>query len=150
MGPRISPSPRIGTSLSIFTARRPCSLVGPPGWPHHTTTTRISVLRLIHSTRRNWRRRSSDHTAPAALSLHMAAGPIPDTTPSSPISTLPQPFLACRSSRCTTSPMYTTTPCHSNSNSNNRNTSNNRHRVWQNTTACLLYLVAHSSLRAQC
>jgi hypothetical protein len=166
MGPRISPSPRIGTSLSIITARKPCRLVRPPRWPHHTATTRISVLRLIHSTRRNWGKRSSDHTAPAALSLHtapsvlslhtapavlslhMAAGPTPDTRPSSPIRTFPQPLLACRSSRCTTSPIYTTTPCHSNSSSSSKSII--RHRVWKNTTACLSYSVAHSRLRAQC
>ena len=149
MGPRISPSPRIGTSPSIITARKPCSLVGRPRWPHHTTTMRISVLRLIHSTRRIWRKRSSDHTAPAAPSLHMAGGPTLDTNPSRPIRTFPQPLLACRSSsRCTTSPKCIT-PCHS-SRSSRSNNSNNRHRVCQNTTACLLYSVAHSSLRARC
>lgn len=155
MGPRISPSPRIGTSLSIITARRlrrpcgPCRLVGPPGWPHHTTTTRISAPRLIHSTRRNRRKHSSDHTAPAALSLHIVAGPTPDTHLSTQILTLRQPLLACRSSRCTTSPIYTTTLRHSNHSSKN-NTSNIRHRVCQNTMACLLSSAAHSSLQAQC
>lgn len=155
MGPRIFPSPRIGTSPSIITARRPrrpcgpCRLVGPPGWPHHTTTTRISVPRLIHSTRRNRRKRSSDHTAPAALSRHMVAGPTLGTHLSTPILTLRQPLLACHSSRCTTSLIYTTTPRHSNRSSKN-NTSSIRHRVCQNTMACLLYLAAHSSLRGQC
>jgi hypothetical protein len=118
MGTRISPSARIGASLSIITSRKPCRLVRPPRWPHHTA-------------------------------LHMAAGPTPDTRPSSPVRTFPQPLLACHSSRCTTSPMYTTTSCHSNRSSSSNN-SNNRHRVWKSTTACLIYSVTPSRLRAQC
>lgn len=145
--PRSSPSPRIGTSLSIITARKPCRPVSP-GWPQPTTTTRVSVPRLIHSTHRNCRKRSSEHSDPAVISLHMAAGPTLDTNhPSSLIRTLlPRLLLACRSSPCTSLMYTTTTPCHSKSSNN----SNNRHRAWQSTTGCLLYLAAHSRLRAQC
>ena len=148
MGPRISTFPRIGTSPSTITVPKPNVLVRPlarpPGWPHHTTTAR-PVLRLIHSPRRNYRKLSSDHTTPA-LSLHMAASPTLDSIPIRPIP------LACRNSHYTTSPIYTT-PCRSSSSSSSNNSnhsSNRRYRVWQNTMACFLYSVAHSSLRGLC